>query len=140
MSVFEKKVYRAGAWALVFGYMGLIFWLSHQPSIPVPMWFLYQDKLYHFVEYHLLAFSLAHAYSRGTQKNRFLFAFLIAAAYGITDELHQSFVPGRDCSFWDWLADALGAWTGAYLYLKSENVLKTRHERSLSTTRRAPKK
>ena len=33
----------------------------------------------------------------------------IAVAYGVTDEWHQSFVPGRDADLWDVVADALGA-------------------------------
>lgn len=43
----------------------------------------------------------------------------IASAYGISDELHQSFVPGRDCNVWDWLADTLGAIIGAGLVMVS---------------------
>lgn len=33
---------------------------------------------------------------------------LIGAIYGLSDEWHQSFVPGRDCSVYDVAADALG--------------------------------
>ena len=36
-------------------------------------------------------------------------SILLAAGYGITDEIHQSMVPGRDCSGWDMLSDTLGA-------------------------------
>jgi VanZ family protein len=36
-------------------------------------------------------------------------AALFAILYGIGDELHQSFVPGRTASVWDVLADAVGA-------------------------------
>jgi hypothetical protein len=38
-------------------------------------------------------------------------AVLIAIGYGITDELHQYFTPGRHCSFSDLLANSLGAFT-----------------------------
>jgi VanZ family protein len=37
----------------------------------------------------------------------------IGSAYGILDEVHQFFVPGRDCNVWDWIADTLGAVIGA---------------------------
>jgi VanZ family protein len=43
----------------------------------------------------------------------FILTACIAAVYGIVDEIHQYFVPGRDCSPWDWVADALGAAAGA---------------------------
>ena len=36
-------------------------------------------------------------------------AWLISAAYGASDEFHQSFVPGRSPSGVDWIADATGA-------------------------------
>jgi VanZ family protein len=38
-----------------------------------------------------------------------LSAILFALLYGIGDEIHQSFVPGRTASPWDALADLLGA-------------------------------
>jgi VanZ family protein len=31
----------------------------------------------------------------------------------VVDEIHQSFVPGRDANVWDWVADTLGALAGA---------------------------
>jgi VanZ family protein len=39
-------------------------------------------------------------------------AWLIATAYGATDEWHQSFVPNRHAEFRDLQADALGACAG----------------------------
>ena len=40
---------------------------------------------------------------------------VLAAAYGITDEVHQYFVPGRMGIWQDWVADAVGALLGAWL-------------------------
>lgn len=45
-----------------------------------------------------------------------LAAISIAVLYAATDELHQYFVPGRVCSFWDFFFDSLGALTGVILY------------------------
>lgn len=105
------------AWAAVLLYMGLIFYLSHQPTTPIPMRFPYQDKVMHFGAYFILAALLAHAFYPGTSKRRFALALVVASLYGVSDEIHQMFVPGRDASIGDWLADSLGAWVGAYLYL-----------------------
>lgn len=35
--------------------------------------------------------------------------FLVAAAYGLVDELHQRHVLGRSCSIVDWVSDCAGA-------------------------------
>lgn len=92
-------------------YMGLIFVLSAQPGSAVglpPPW----DKLAHTLEYALLGFLLSRAFSNPGA------AFVIASLYGVSDEFHQSFVPGREASIGDWLADSLGAFAGARFLLK----------------------
>jgi len=107
------------AWLLpALAYAALIFWLSSQ-SNPLPM--LTQrvsDKLLHGAEYAglagLLVLGLTHLGTMGLRRAALL-AVLLAAAYGATDELHQAFVPGRDCSGFDWLADAAGALLGGLL-------------------------
>lgn len=43
----------------------------------------------------------------------FLICVLIVSFYGIIDEFHQSFVPGRQVSVFDWLADTVGAMIGS---------------------------
>ena len=47
---------------------------------------------------------------------KILAAITIAILYAATDEIHQYFVPGRICSFWDFLFDSLGAVVGVFLY------------------------
>lgn len=47
--------------------------------------------------------------SPGRRAGRTLASFVLAVAYGLVDELHQSFVPGRTCSVADLLTDAAGA-------------------------------
>jgi VanZ family protein len=91
---------------LALGQMALLWWLSAQPAtgmgLPHP-W----DKGAHFLAYALLA--LLWRLGLG----RFWGAFLLASGYGVVDEWHQSFVPGREAFGWDLLADALGAAIGA---------------------------
>jgi len=40
-----------------------------------------------------------------------------AAVYGITDEFHQWFVPGRTADVFDWIADCTGAIAGVAVVL-----------------------
>ncbi len=87
------------AWAL------LIFIASSLPGGSVAVaspW----DKLAHFGAYAVLAFSLRSAGAPAS------WAWFLAAAYGVSDEFHQSFIPGRTPCAADWLADALGALAG----------------------------
>lgn len=111
-------------WAVALAYMAFIFHLSSQSSLPTPTFFPHQDKLFHLGAYLILGMFLAYAAPGPSQKKRFWLAFALASVYGISDELHQSFVPGRDASSLDWLADTLGGWLGAYLALSSEGLFR----------------
>jgi VanZ family protein len=44
-------------------------------------------------------------------------AVAFAAVYGITDEFHQWFVPGRTADVYDWVADCVGAVAGVVAVL-----------------------
>ena len=115
-SVNNIKVCRAVAsWLATAGYMALIFFLSskhlHLPS-RLPEHF---DKVVHALIYMPLAFLFFVSLRKsGFNKYIFLISFLLAGIYGITDELHQSFVPGRDASAADAFADFFGAVIGAF--------------------------
>ncbi len=71
------------------------------------------DKLLHFIVFGLLGLLMVYSfkYSRNNflQKNASCCALIFTSLYGILDELHQILIPGRFCSFGDWLADTLGA-------------------------------
>jgi VanZ family protein len=88
---------RIFSWLAVFAFMGVIFYLSHQPTLPIPMRFPYQDKVFHFCTYFVLAFLWGNAL-RAKDRKRLALAIILTALYGISDEFHQSFVPGRDSS------------------------------------------
>ena len=47
---------------------------------------------------------------------------LFAAAYGLSDELHQHFVPGRQADWLDWLADAGGGLAGTGVLALTRNL------------------
>ena len=48
--------------------------------------------------------------------------WVMALAYGLSDELHQAYVPGRQSSFYDVLADGAGALLGAALRARLDTV------------------
>ncbi|MBR6125289.1 VanZ family protein, partial [Candidatus Saccharibacteria bacterium] len=47
----------------------------------------------------------------------------LALAYGCTDEYHQSFVEGRDCSALDLVADLTGGLIGGAVYVLIVKIL-----------------
>ena len=97
-------------WLALVGYCGVIFFLSSQSSLPMPMAFPNQDKLEHASAYALMSLLAWRAF-KGMPCGRALpwLAVGFASLYGMSDEFHQSFVPSRDADVWDWLADTTGA-------------------------------
>ncbi len=89
----------------------LIFALSSRPGDAYPdVSFPGADKLVHFALYAPLGAALVYAL-----RGHWRWAGLLAALYGVTDEIHQTFVPLRFADGFDVLADALGGFTGAWL-------------------------
>jgi len=107
-------------------YALLIFVVSAVPSITPPTFgFVLEDKILHFIEYSIFSVLLFLAFFTSRKeflkKHVFLISSLIGIAYAVSDELHQKFVPGRSCEFFDFLADSLGIIViqiGIWLYLK----------------------
>ena len=97
-------------WIISLLYMGLIFLYS---SFPQPMElpsFSFAEKLAHLLEYGLLASLIYFALEKSQVNFHPIFIpFLIAFLYGVSDELHQYFVPGRDADVFDAVADAVGS-------------------------------
>lgn len=100
-----------GLWAPVVAYMALIFSVSASSSPPAPR--DVSDKLLHAAAYALLALLALRASSSGqwsgVGRRAGWTAFAVSAIYGVTDEVHQAFVPGRSPEVADALADAIGA-------------------------------
>lgn len=95
--------------------MAVIFYLSHQATVHIP--FDAPDYSAHAVGYAALAALYVRALAGGGLAGMRLAllpaATLMAALYGVTDEFHQSFIPGRFPSAADLLADTVGAFAGA---------------------------
>jgi VanZ family protein len=83
---------------------------SDIPDIGIPN----GDKIAHFVIFFVFC-ALTHRAIKFQMHYPFLarhdliFSVLITIAYGVIDEAHQIFVPSRDSSLKDLVADALGA-------------------------------
>lgn len=106
-------------WGPVCAYAGLIFYLSSQshPEDQLPSFIgLFSDKILHAVEYAMLGGLFYRAFRWGTNDAVKPWAGLLAVAaaslYGLSDEIHQAFVPNRESSGLDWLADSVGALVG----------------------------
>ncbi len=103
--------------------MGTIFFLSHQPgdSLSLPE-MPGMDKVAHMAAYGFLAATILVAFSdrqRHTIPKRVLWLTMsFCALYGISDEFHQSFIPGRSSSFFDVLADCAGAGVTCALWFR----------------------
>jgi len=79
--------------------MAVIFGLSSIPSRQMPnfgFWDLVVKKGAHMLGYGILA--LTYWYGLHFDKRLWRLAFLLVVIYAITDEFHQSFVPGRHAS------------------------------------------
>jgi VanZ family protein len=97
-------------------YAVLIFALSSMAGGRLPTSFSHADKLVHALEYAILGALVAGALGgRGLGWRGRGLALVLAVAYAASDELHQGFVPGRDPSLLDLVADTIGAATGILL-------------------------
>ena len=83
----------------------------------MPGLFPFQDKLLHAGAYAVLGVLLFNALrnSSSSSWHTIRTATLLSSLYGLSDEFHQSFVPGRQADGWDWLADTTGALLGSIL-------------------------
>lgn len=106
----------AVSWTAVAGWMGVIFYMSSRTGISVWSPLTY---VAHFTEYLILGLLLCHAVSASTSLSPraiLLVALIVASLYGVSDEIHQAFVPTRQPDVVDWLTDSLGAGVALLLF------------------------
>jgi len=102
-------------------YMAIIFYLSSLPGdLPSGIEILAIPRIImHVGEYTvlgLLASSLAMQ-ATGKGSKSILYSSIFSLLYGVTDEIHQYFVPTRCFDVYDICADAVGGILGSVLFI-----------------------
>jgi VanZ family protein len=91
--------------------MAAIFVVSSLPDAPLPS--NMSDKSGHVLAYAGLGLTVVRAVAGGLPRpitlRLALLSIAITTGYGATDEIHQSFVPGRTADVGDLYADGAGA-------------------------------
>jgi len=107
-------------WLPLLVYCLLIYFQSDYPSPEKLPSFKFMDKALHFVGYGVMGILFFRAYQTLRIKNRpkmlILLSIVSASLYGISDEIHQHFVPYRNADFFDVIANILGAVCGVYFF------------------------
>jgi VanZ family protein len=91
---------------IIFGLSSIPKLSGDYPDMPIPV-----DKVAHFIEYTILAILFHRGLGDDTLKRRIsssIFVFFICLGIAAMDELHQSYIPGRQSSIYDVLADLAG--------------------------------
>jgi VanZ family protein len=103
-------------WGPVLLVMGLIFYFSSLPDPGGPPGGI-SDKTSHFLIYGALGASLIRALTGGRSAAMTLPLILVVVGlgtlYGVSDEIHQYFVPPRTPDVLDVAADSAGTFAGA---------------------------
>lgn len=99
-------------WLPTLAWMGVIFYFSNQPKDVLISLFPFEVNfdLGHLVMYFILALLCFYSLNK-TSRNKYLYTWvlLIVFTYGISDEFHQSFIPGRTSDVFDLIMDTTGS-------------------------------
>ena len=100
-------------------YWIILFIATTLPATSMPS-FGVVDKVNHLLAYFILAIllflTLLFQQKVPLSLNKAAaYALIICSLYGMLDEVHQIFIPGRSAEFLDFLADACGALLGVLL-------------------------
>ncbi len=120
----NKLLKIAHAWLPAIAWMVFIFYLSSDRRADVSnvysINFLFFKTL-HVIFYGVLYFFIFRGFyiSSGykVNKNMYTWAFILAVLYGVTDEIHQHFVPGREGRPRDVFIDSIGIFV-MYSYIR----------------------
>lgn len=110
-----------------------IFYLSSRTFPPGPK-IIDISIIYHALVFFYFSFFLLLSI-KGQKKlklKHIILALIIGLVYAASDEIHQAFVPGRVCTFPDFLTDSAGILTSVFLIsvlsLKRVNFSNSKHD------------
>ncbi|HOO55389.1 MAG TPA: VanZ family protein [bacterium] len=121
--------------AALVAYCGLIFYLSSRNDYPselvwYPGWLPESHLVAHFFLYAGLGLVAVICFrsekALWLKSNSVAMAVIFCAMYGLSDEIHQHFVPGRIMEFKDLIADTAGA---AFAVMAS-GIIKLKRDRN----------
>ena len=122
---FIKSVPFIYYWMPVIVICSCIFYLSGKSKLPsMPVHIPQIDKVEHMFFYGVVGYCFRRA-SEHTKSIPALYVYpgiaavLFCMFYGFTDEWHQYYVPNREVSILDWMADSVGGFLGQYIYAKA---------------------
>jgi VanZ family protein len=128
----QQEARQRAFWLPVVVWMGVIFLLSSIPNAsPGSGEFSPRSALAHIVEYGILAYLVCRALYqyeslRSLPRRLSALAMALCLVYGLTDEIHQSFVRFREPSVLDLALDGVGAGLGVALFWLSRRFLYAR--------------
>ncbi|HVM42818.1 MAG TPA: VanZ family protein [Gemmatimonadales bacterium] len=104
-------------WLAVWLWLALQLTLTSLPGKAIPVGLPHPvDWVGHFCMYGGLGALLARAaFFRGWRLKHLVWLGVALSAWAALDELHQRFIPGRDCEVGDWAADTIGASLGLWV-------------------------
>ncbi|HKL23897.1 MAG TPA: VanZ family protein [Candidatus Nanoarchaeia archaeon] len=108
---------------LIIAFIIYLFSTIHGSSISSPEIFNL-SYIYHFGIFFLFSLFLLITIKgeKETEKHHVFIVLIIAIIYAFLDELHQSFIPGRNASVIDLLTDTAGIFLSVVFYEKIKNM------------------
>lgn len=86
-----------------------MFVASHLPTVKPPdLGFNWQDKVFHAVSYAVYGLLVRRAIQTLTSQRIRVLTLCIGIVWALSDEWHQSFIPGRMAEWGDVIADVIG--------------------------------
>jgi hypothetical protein len=117
-------------WVPVIAYMAMLFGFSSLSTLPTPPGRLSYYEV-HVGAYAILGLLTSRALAKGRLRNVtwkvICGAIVISSLYGVSDEYHQRFVPGREFDLLDMFADTVGSFVGAFA-VGAWSIIKRRSE------------